>query len=220
MIGDNDKQEITKPIDPRKTNYILLLEDSIHTGSAIGRLILIACGEIGRSCGLYHLGSAVAPQLTYYEAGNSPKDPKRNKPSQQSSLEFAVYVAATHRHALAWIENTRPTNLTFIVDATVKTDADINLANLVELLATHEIPTQFFFTSAVPQTQAALKTWLEQRKSFFIVKQSPEWEALPKRLVDVAAKPNYYIPKKTDHQDLAPPRRAAVPATSATPAQA
>lgn len=198
--------ETPKPLDSY-TNRILLLDDSVRLTSMMARYILLTCSDYGRSCALYHLGPAAQPRLTYYESGSA--SGKRNN---RNSLDFAVFVAATPRHALLWLEETRPVTLTLVTDVLLQGDTQIGMVGVVDRLCELEIPTQLIFISGDGQNQALVKPLLDQRRASFVVKGSQEWSFLPRRLAENASRSNYHIIRDYDYEQLArlaPPQIAA-----------
>ncbi len=193
--------EYIKPIDWH-TNQILLLDDNIRLSSMIARYVLLSCNEYGRSCALYHLGSATQPKLTYYSSGLS-EDTNRRRTTQQDGVDFAVFVAATPRHAVTWLESIHPRGLTVVADVKLKGDIDIGLVSFIDEVADLEIPAYFVFVSDAPQNQNLIKPFIDQRKGSFVTKGGFDWTALPRRLVENAGRITYNLVDENDYRLLA-----------------
>lgn len=199
MISPNNydnypQAENVKPIE-RNTNQIVLLDDGLRSGSMIARYILLNCNEFRQSCALYHLGPGAAPQLTYYEPGEPLNSRRYN---QRSGLDFAVFVAATPRHALTWLEEHTPRSVTVVMDVNWHNDRDVGLSKLLATLAEAEIATQLIFTSGDPQNYRAVRALVDQNKASFVVKGSQEWSTLSRRLVETASRADYYTFRRAE----------------------
>jgi hypothetical protein len=199
-----------KPIDAR-THHVLLLDDNVRLSSMIARYILLSCREFGRSCALYHLGQAGQPKLTYYTSG---QDGERRRASSSPNLEFAAFVAATPRHAIAWLEKARPRGLMIVADVRLQGDIDLGLLDMLDMLEDMQMPVYFIWVSNDAQNQLYVRPLIEQRKGAFVTKDSPEWSALPRRLVENATRITYSPVKEADYYLLG---RLEAPAQAATP---
>ncbi len=212
--GVASELENPQPIDWH-TNFVLLLDDDIRLSSMIARYILLSCREYARSCAIFHIGQGAQPKLTYQHIG--PEADRRRVSNQSDGLDFAVFVATSPRHAIAWVEEVHPTELTLVADVKLRGDIDLSLMHLLEVLSKMEIPTYSIFVSDAPQNQNLVKPMLDGRKANFVTKGSPDWMDLPHRLVQNVGRTGFYPIRKSDYALL--PRTVTNPLATPTSAR-
>ncbi len=200
---DYPASQPVKPLD-WDTRQILLLDSSVQLSSAMARYILFHSANNSRSCALYHLGPQAHPRLTYYETGEaSPNGRRRNGPS--FTLNFAVFVAPSPRHALTWLEETPPPALTLLIDLGWRNEREAGLTQVIAALADTQTPSQIIFLVQEPPNPALTRPLAEGRKAGFVLKNSPDWQTLPRYLVETNSRPNYQVPLLADYAELVRP---------------
>ena len=169
--------------------HILIIDDSIQLRTLLARHIMLSCNSYQRSCAIYRLGERAEPRLTYFY---NPADPSETEPNGLLP-DFTVYEAASPRHALNWLQQTRPTRLTIISDVMMPVDTEVGLPGLLTGLNHLQIAVNLVFISSEPQNIKHVQTLLNNQRAFFLIKGSEAWNRLPQAIVEGAERFNYQL---------------------------
>jgi hypothetical protein len=182
------------------TRHILIIDDNAHIRSLLARQIMFSCSSTNHSCAIYHLGERCEPRLTYFRSTED------NIQLAETAMapDFALYEAATPRHALFWLEHAGLERLTIISDVMMPVDTEVGLPGLLGGLHDLRIAINLVFVSSESQSRQHIQSLFGNYPTYFLIKGSDAWNRLPDALVQGAERFQYRLLPKVgyDQPDL------------------
>jgi len=190
----------------RRTRHILLIDDNAQLRAILSRQILLSCTNFNRSCAIYHLGERCEPRLTYFQHAED------NIQITETGVEpdFALYEAASPRHALMWLEQANLSRLTIISDVMMPVDTEVGLPGLINGLHDLKIAVNLVFVSSESQNKALVQSLLTDRQIFFLIKGSEAWTRLPDALIQGADRFHYQLLPKLSMNNPSPEKNVKI----------